>query len=111
MYSCCQRIFSSSSEYHHHRHNIHQEWANKPYRCEEHPHDEAGKPKGCRTVLFTTEFGVFKHEMGCTHNQRYLRSAVGEMTSVMVPRPPVSKYTIRSIVCGHLVTIFNIVTN
>ena len=89
MYSCCQRIFPSASEYHHHRHNVHREWADKPYCCEGHPHDEAGKPKGCRTVLFTTEFRVFKHEMGCTHNQQYLRSVVGEMTSVVVRRPPI----------------------
>ena len=101
MYSCCQRIFSSSSEYHHHHHNVHREWADKPYCCEGHPHDEAGKPKGNRTVLFTTEFRVFKHENSCTHNQQYLCSVVGEMTYVVVRRPPskVSKYTIRSIVC------------
>ena len=101
MYSCCQRFFSSSSEYHHHRHNVHREWVPKPYRCEEHPHNEAGKAEGCRTVLFTTEFRVFKHEMRCIPNQQYLRSVVGEMTSVRVPHPTikVSKYTIRSIVC------------
>ena len=101
MYSCCQRFFSSSSEYHHHRHNVHREWVPKPYRCEEHPHNEAGKAEGCRTVLFTTEFRVFKHEMRCIPNQQYLRNVVGEMTSVRVPHPTikVSKYTIRSIVC------------
>ena len=88
MYSCCQQNFSSSNEYIQHRHNVHREWADKPYGCEGHPHDEAGKPKGNRTVLFTTEFCVFKHENSCTHNQQYLCSVVGEMTSVMVRRPP-----------------------
>ena len=117
MSSCCGRNFSSSNEYIQHLHNVHQLVADKPYCCEGHLHDETGKPRGSRTVRFTTEFGVFKHENSCPDNQRYLRSAVGEMTSVRVPRPPikVSKYTIRSIVCEascHPVTqIFNIVTN
>ena len=88
MFSCCQHNFSSNSEYILHRHNMHCEWADKPYSCEGHPLNEAGKPIGNRNVLFSSEFRVFKHESSCSHNKAYLCRVVGDMTSVEVRRPP-----------------------
>ena len=67
---------------------MHCEWADKPYSCEGHPLNEAGKPIGNRNVLFSSEFCVFKHESSCSHNKAYLCRVVGDMTSVKVRCPP-----------------------
>ena len=88
MLTCCHHNFSSKSEYDHHRHNLHYEWADKPYCCEGHPMDEDGKPIGNRTVLFSSKFWVWKHEMGCLHSKAYLCIIVGNMTSVKILCPP-----------------------
>ena len=88
MYTCCRSNFSSQSEYDHHRHNIHYKWPEKPYCCEGHPMDEDGKPIGNRTVLYSSEFRVWKHKLACLHNKEYICMIVGDMTSVKVDRPP-----------------------
>ena len=104
MYTCCNINFSSQLEYNLHRHNRHFEWPEKPYRCEGHPMDEDGKPIGNRTILYKSEYQVFKHEFACLHNKQYLCMMVGDMSSAKVDRPPQQVNQVLSLSTASLVT-------